>query len=187
MNIGFDIDGVISDFVKTFIELVEIKYGIKLNEEDIYCHDLNLVLGITKNERNQLITETLKKDLALNRGAKETLAKLFSEGHKIYLLTARYGALLEGTKTWLEKNGVTYSQLLHLCEGQKYLADIDIDVIVEDCLLDALEWTQKTKYVLLFDHPWNQTKNVKKLVKRVRDWDEIYREIKQIAMEQLDS
>ena len=96
-------------------------------------------------------------------------------------------ALLEETKIWLEKNGIAYTQLLHLCEGQKYLADIDIDLVVEDCLLDALEWTQKIKYVLLFDHPWNQTKNVKKLVKRVRDWDEIYREIQQIAMEQLDS
>lgn len=61
MNLGFDIDGVISDFVKTFSELVKNKYGITLNAAEIYCHDLNLVLGITKNERNQLIMETLKK------------------------------------------------------------------------------------------------------------------------------
>lgn len=185
MNLGFDIDGVISDFVTTFIELVHEKYKVTLTEEDIYCHDLNLVLGITKDERNQLITETLRKDLALNKGAKETLAKLFSEGHKIYLLTARYGALLDGTKTWLEKKGIIYTQLLHLCEGQKYLADIDIDLIVEDCLLDALEWTQKINHVIVFDHPWNRTKNVKKLVKRIRNWDEIYKEIQQIAKEQL--
>ena len=181
MNLGFDIDGVISDFVKTFTELVEIRYGVKLNEEEIYCHDLNLVIGITKKETNELITETLRKDLTLNKGAKETLSKLLSEGHKIYLLTARYGALLEETKIWLERNGIVYTQLLHLCEGQKYLTDVEIDLVVEDCLLDALEWTQKTKHVLLFDHPWNQTKNVRKLIKRVRNWDETYKEIQQVV------
>jgi uncharacterized HAD superfamily protein len=180
MNLGFDIDGVIADFVTAFIELVQEKYGISLTKEEIYCHDLNLVLGITKVERNQLITETLRKDLALNKGAKEALAKLLSEGHNIYLLTARYGALLDETKTWLEKKGIVYTQLLHLCEGQKYLTDINIDLIVEDCLLDALEWTQKISNVLVFNHPWNQTKNVRKLIKRVYSWDEIYGEIQQL-------
>jgi uncharacterized HAD superfamily protein len=86
MNLGFDIDGVISDFVKTFSEIVEDKYGVKLNEAEIYCHDLNLVLGITKNERNELIIETLGKDLPLNHCARETLEKLSSQGHKIFTL-----------------------------------------------------------------------------------------------------
>ena len=76
MNLGFDIDGVITDFVRPFINIVKEKYGVSLTEDDIYCHDLNLVLGITKNERDQLIAETLKKDLTLNRGAKETLQRL---------------------------------------------------------------------------------------------------------------
>ena len=138
MNLGFDIDGVISDFVTTFIKIVHEKYGVTLTEEEIYCHDLNLVLGITKKERNDLITEALKQDLPLNKGAKETIEKLSSEGHKIYLLTARYGALLDETRLWLNKKEIAYTQLVHLCEGQKYLADIKIDLIVEDCLLDAL-------------------------------------------------
>lgn len=181
MNLGFDIDGVISDFVTTFIKIVHEKYGVTLTEEEIYCHDLNLVLGITKKERNDLITETLKQDLPLNKGAKETIEKLSSEGHKIYLLTARYGALLDETRLWLNKKKIAYTQLVHLCEGQKYLADIKIDLIVEDCLLDALEWTQKISNVLVFDHPWNQTKNIRKLIKRVHNWDEIYDEIQQLT------
>lgn len=180
MNLGFDIDGVISDFVKTFNELVESKYCIKLNEADIYCHDLNLVLGITKNERNQLIIETLKKDLALNHGAKETLEKLYSEGHKIYLLTARFGVSAKVTRDWLKKKGIPYSELLQLTEGEKYRANVNLDLIVEDCLQDALEWSQKVKNVLVYDHPWNKTLNVKNLVKRVYSWDEIYEEVQRL-------
>jgi len=180
MNLGFDIDGVVSDFVKTFCELVKTKYGIPLKEGDIYCHDLNLVLGITKADINQLITETLKKDLALNYGAKETLEKLSLEGHKIYLLTARYSFLLENTETWLKKKGIPYTKLLHLIEGEKYLTNTELDLIVEDCLEDALEWSQKVKNVLVYDHPWNKTLNVKNLVKRVYSWDEIYAEVQQL-------
>jgi uncharacterized HAD superfamily protein len=180
MDLGFDIDGVISDFVKAFSESVKKKYGVTLKEADIYCHDLNLVLGITKNERNQLITETLKKDLALNHGAKETLEKLFSEGHKIYLLTARFGVLAKVTKDWLKRKGIPYTELLQLTEGEKYHANVNLDLMVEDCLQDALEWSQKAKNILVYDHPWNKTLNVNNLIKRVYSWDEIYEEVQQL-------
>jgi len=186
MNLGFDIDGVISDFVKTFNELVKNRYGIKLNEADIYCHDLNLVLGITKDERNQLITETLKKDLALNHGAKETLEKLYSEGHKIYLLTARFGVLAKVTKDWLKRNGIPYTELLQLTEGEKHRANVGLDLIVEDCLQDALEWSQKVKNILVYDHPWNKTLNVNKLIKRVYSWDDIYEEVQRLKASSIE-
>jgi uncharacterized HAD superfamily protein len=177
MNLGFDIDGVISNFVKTFCDVVEQKYNVKLKESEIYCHDLNLVLGITKKERNELIMETLKKDLALNNGAKEILEKLLLEGHKIYLLTARFGSTKEITKSWLKKNGIPYTELLQLKEGEKSNAKINLDLIVEDCLEDALEWSPKAKIVLVYDHPWNKTLNVKGLINRVYTWEEIYQEV----------
>ena len=180
MNLGFDIDGVISNFVRAFSELVEKKYSIRLKEADIYCHDLNLVLGITITERNQLITETFKQDLQLNSGAKETLEKLCLEGHKIYLLTARYDSLVEATESWLRKKGIPYTELVQLNEGKKYYAKVDLDLIVEDCLEDALEWSQRVKNVLVYDHPWNQTLNVKHLIKRVYSWEEIYEEIQRL-------
>lgn len=181
INLGIDIDGVISDFIKTFNALAEKKYGVTLTENDIYCHDLNLVLGITKNETTQLIVESLKSDLDLNYCAKETLKTLFSEGHKIYLLTARYGSLLENTKSWLKQKDIPYTELIHLDEGKKYQTPIKIDLIVEDCLQDALEWTQKVKNVLVYNHPWNKTLNVKNLIKRVDSWAEIYTEVQRLV------
>jgi len=180
MKLGFDIDGVISDFVKTFSKIVEKKYDIILKEADIYCHDLNLVLGINKKERDHLIREALKKELALNHGAQETLEKLCEEGHKIYLLTARPHDLLEVTITWLKKNDIPFTELLQLNKGEKYLAKVDLDLIVEDCLEDALEWSQKVKSVLVYDHPWNKTLNVKCLIKRVYSWDEIFEEVQRL-------
>lgn len=182
MNLGFDIDGVISDFVMTFNELAREKYNISLTEADIYCHDLNLVLGVTQGEISELIVETLKSDLELYFGAKETTEKLLKEGHKIYLLTARYEFLTKNTLQWLNKKGVCYTDILHLSEGKKYQANVEIDLIVEDCLQDALEWTTKVKHVLIYDHPWNRTKNVRNLVKRVKSWAEIYEEVQRLEV-----
>ena len=182
MNLGFDIDGVISDFVRTFIELVKKRYDLVIKEADIYCHDLDLVLGISKEERNELIRETLQENLALNADAKKTMEKLYSENHQIFILTARSQDLASVTKGWLKKKGIPYSQVIQLDEGKKYLADVSLDLVVEDNLEDAIGWSQKVKNILIYDHPWNQSFNVKGLFKRVYNWNEILKEIEQLKV-----
>ena len=54
MKLGFDIDGVIADFKTPFLEIVQRRYQRTVAESAIYCHDVNLVLGITKDERLEL-------------------------------------------------------------------------------------------------------------------------------------
>jgi uncharacterized HAD superfamily protein len=82
---------------------------------------------------------------------------------------------------WLKKKHIPYTQLVQLNEGEKYLANVDLDLIVEDNLEDALEWSQKVKNVLVYDQPWNQTLNIKSLIKRVSSWDEISVEVQRLT------
>lgn len=180
MDLGFDIDGVISNFVRSFASVVKKYYNLNLAEADIYYHDLDLVLGISKEERNKLIRETLLGDLALISGAKEGLAKLHSEGHQILILTARPRDLINVTKGWLKKRGIPYSQLIQLDEGQKYLAEVNLDLVVEDNLEDAIGWSKKVKNILVYDHPWNRSFNIKGLFKRVYNWNGILEEIERV-------
>jgi len=181
MNLGFDIDGVIANFTDQLLEKIKKNYGLTIKKADIYCFNLDLVLGITKAEEKQLIVEVLTEDLPLNPGAKETLEQLRREGHNICLLTSRYDHLRDITKHWLKEKGVSYTQLHILTVGKKYLAKVDpLDLIVEDSLEEALGWTQKVKNVLVYDQPWNKTLNVKNLIKRVYSWNEIYREVQQL-------
>ena len=185
MNLGFDIDGVISDFVRSFMKVVKRHYDVTLTEADIYCHDLNLVLGISKQDRNKLIRETILEELELNSGAQRILAKLSSEGHRIFILTARPSDLVGITENWLKKKGIPYFQLLQLEQGEKHLANVNLDLVVEDNLEDAIGWSQKVKKVLIYDHPWNRTLNVRNLVKRVYNWGDIYKEIEQLKVASL--
>lgn len=182
MKLGFDIDGVIANFAGTLIQTIKKNYGLALTEQDIKSFSLSIVLGITKTEETQLITDILYKDLPLYPGAKETLTQLSQEGHSIYLLTGRYAPLRELTESWLKEKGVPYNDLRLLEMGKKYQVNIEgLAVVVEDSLEEALEWTNKVKTVLIYDHPYNQTLNVKNLTKRVHSWSEIYREIHRIA------
>ena len=181
MNLGFDIDGVIANFTNPLLETIKKNYGLTLKATDIYCFDLDIVLGITRPEEEQLIVEVLKQNLPLNPGARETLKLLSDEGHNIYLLTSRYGHLHDVTNSWLKEKGIPYTQLHLLNSGEKYLAKVQpLDLIVEDSLQEALGWATKVKTVLIYDQPWNKTLNVKNLTKRVYNWDEIHTEVQEL-------
>jgi uncharacterized protein len=181
MNIGFDIDGVIANFKQRFIEIIAEKYDVLLTDSDMYSYDPNLVLGVSKAEVGEVIVQTLSSDLPLYPEAKETLEKLTSQGHNIYLLTARHQSLIQVTSTWLKKNDIPYKEVFYLPQGRKSEAKIQLDLIVEDNLAEALELSNKIKHVLLFNQPWNKTKNVKDLIKRVNSWSEIYQEVERVT------
>lgn len=181
MNIGIDIDGVIANFADPLIRAVKKNYGLLIKESDITNFNLSIVLGITKTEESQLVSEILNDDLPLYSGAKETLAQLGKERHNIYILTGRWSYLRSLTETWLKEKGIHYTELHLLPLGKKYQANIEgLDVIVEDSLEEAIEWTTRVKHVFVYDHPWNQTLNIRGLTKRVHSWSEIYCEIQQI-------
>lgn len=185
MRLGFDIDGVIANFSLPLIERINKEYNVAVKESDIYCYDLNIVFGITKTEEATLVEDILINNLPLYDGAKETLEKLTREGHSIYLLTGRWGHLRDATVAWLKEKGVPYTELHLLDVGKKHQANIvPMDVIVEDSLTEALEWSNKVKNIFIYDHPWNKTLNLRGLIKRVYCWNEIYHEIQQLQTRQ---
>lgn len=172
MKIGVDIDGVVSNFVKNFRVIVNKAYNIDLREQDIYVHDIYLALGISKAEAYKHIYECLTQDLEVIEGAKEGLTRLCND-HEILILTARPKELNGITEKWLKRNNIPYHNLIHLDEGNKYKADVKLDIIIEDNLTDALNYIGKSKVILVYDHPWNKSLNVKKLFQRVYSWTEI--------------
>ncbi len=181
MNLGFDIDGVICDFTGQLNKVIKNRYGATLSHKDMYCYEVDLVLGIPREEVAEIVFNTLKSDLPLNPYAKVTLDRLVSEGHRIYLITARSEELSAHTKRWLKKRLVPYDAIYHLSRGTKHLVEKNLDLAVEDNLQEAIELTKTIKHVLLYNQPWNRTLNVKGLIKKVNNWQEIYSEIQIIA------
>lgn len=182
MKIGIDIDGVISDFVSGFKKVVYNEYEFNLKEEEVKYHDLDLVLGISKKEAMKLIEKTLNIDLPLIKDAKKYI-NLLKGDHKIILLTARH-INHQLTQKWLNQNNIKYDELYFLNEGGKYKSNINIDVIIEDNLTEALNWTSKINNIIIFDHPWNQSIDIYNNLYRVKNWREIYEYIKKISIKE---
>jgi uncharacterized HAD superfamily protein len=172
MRIGVDIDGVIANFVATFIPLVRDRYGVSITEEDIYVHDLFLVLGIGEDESIQLIRDTLSQDLDLYPEARQSLARLARE-NEVVLLTARPADMMDLTRDWLRRRRVPYHTLVHLDEGFKHRDDTLFDVVIDDHLREVIRFAPSVPLVIIFDHPWNRSLNVRGLFKRASNWREV--------------
>jgi len=170
--ITVDIDGVIADFVGTFKKVVKKRYGVSLKEREIRVHDLFQVLGIPEEEAYQLILTTLRQDLGLIPGARIALNKLKASGHTIVIVTSRPVKVAATTRRWLHLHGIPYDRLMFQSEGQKHNSRRVADVVVEDHLREAIRWMPKANRVLIFDHPWNHSLNVKHRLIRVSNWNE---------------
>ena len=179
LKIAVDIDGVVSDFVGTFVPLVKERYGVELTHNDIYVHDLFLVLGITEQEALELIIETLQRPICLIPGAAEALKKI-NEHNEVSFITARPPSTHEITTRWLYKHKIRYHSLIWLKEGNKHLSEREFDIVIDDHLRELIGFHNKAKYLVVFDHPWNQTRNVKSLITRVYTWNDIENLIDQL-------
>lgn len=167
-----DIDGVIADFVGAFRKVVKKRYGVSLKEREIRVHDLFQVLGVPEEEAYELILTTLRQDLGLIPGARMALNKLKTAGHTIVIVTSRPVKLAAATRRWLRVHRIPHDRLVFQSEGQKHNSKQVVDVVVEDHLREAIRWMAKADRVLIFDHPWNHSLNVKHRLIRVSSWNE---------------
>lgn len=174
MKIAIDIDGVVTDFVSTFRQVVREAYDRELRYEDIYVHDLFLVLGVTEERAIELIRKTLSLDLVPMPGALDGLARL-SESHEVVLVTARPPDMMGITAEWLRRHKVPHHGLINLREGEKHGHGDEFDVVIDDHLRELVGFVGKAKKLIIFDHPWNRTLNVEGLFYRARGWSEVVR------------
>lgn len=181
---GFDIDGVIGDFVSTFRVVVRAEYGIELREDQVRAHDLFLALGVGKAETLGIIRQTLEHaDYALYPQARDGLRQLVEVGIEVHIVTARWNGDRDATRLteqWLAARGlernIHYQRIDAVKEGAKYGVDADLDCFVDDNLVELIEMSERRPDVhtlIIFDHPWNQTLDVRTRYRRVTGWDEL--------------
>ena len=182
LNIALDIDGVIIDFVSSFIRTVKERLGFELKYEQIYCHEITQVLGLPKDDVKALLSETLmRNDFQLILGAKEAISRLYEE-HHLFIVTGRDSCFEDQTKAILAFHEIPYQALYFSEYLKKHQVATHFDVFVEDSLEEALSLTQRGAEILLYHHPWNsQTLNVKNIIKRVHSWDEILKKVETLT------
>ena len=183
MNIGIDIDNVISDYDNCFIKeclqhdkTLRNRGIINKNATDI----LNGMFDWTPEEATSFYrnnAERIATNLTTVPHSKEYIDRLKADGHKIIIITARDDGTWYNphtlTRGWLSNNHIYYDELiftkgaifkLEKClENNIHLMIDDSKTVYQDCIKNNIP-------ALLMDTTGNRDINAT----RVHSWKEIY-------------
>ena len=186
MNIGIDIDNVISNFNDVLLQEY-IKHDKELGNDGI--NNLNAdyirkgMFNWSKEEELNFYNnnvERIAKNLDLVTDSKKHIDLLKSEGNKIYIISGRnngeYTEPYLMTKNWLTKNNINYDELILTNAYQHHekadiCLDYHIDIMIDDSIHVCEECSNKNINVLLFGTIYN--KNEQRFNK-VNSWQEVY-------------
>ncbi len=173
MKIGFDVDGVLADFNRSFIERVIAVTGkdlFPLRPFDIPTWDYPQHYGYTDAECSA-VWENIKADATFwyqlfpYDGVPEFLSKLHSGNHDIYFITSRPGIQAKAqTENWIEfhnfglkTEAFSYPTVLISSDKGRCAVALKLDLYIDDrtenCL-DVNHSSPATKVVMLA-RPWN--------------------------------
>ena len=190
MKIGVDIDEIVTEFVRGYLELYNHKYNKNLKFEELFSYNLWEPLELDKQESIDLANEYYNtknfENVSLVEGAEQGIKSLNSD-HELIFITARPEHIQEKTKVFFKKifpdfdfeiiysKGVSGGKIpkCDLCEAQ------NVNIFIEDNKEYALECAEKGIKTILFDKPWNKDVDHENII-RVFSWEEILNKIKEI-------
>lgn len=197
MNIGIDIDGVLTDMEREVTDYatkmcVEEKIPIKVDVSQYYETD---TFDWTQEQSDKFWNKYLVPYVVESNArkySKEIIEKLRQEGNKIYIITARdesgmpteyYGKMQQLTKKWLEKQGIQYDKIIFSKDKEKLQKCIEnnVDIMIEDSPSNIQNIATKIN-VIKFDCQYNKQISGKNIV-TAYSWYHIYDIIKKINKE----
>lgn len=190
MKIGIDIDGVIADFVKKFLEFYNKKTGNNFSTENWVTYNFWDFIPITKEEGKKLMDEFYSledfDEIPLIEGSKEAIHEL-SKQNQIYIITARPLRWGEKTKKFFDKHfSGKQINLIHSRDKEDktvYKREIcnnwGINLLIEDCGDIALQCAERGIQVFLLNSLYNQNISHKNIT-RVKNWNEILEKINKL-------
>lgn len=198
MNIGIDIDNVISNFDEELLKEY-IEHDKKLRNSGIINQNAkyirNDMFDWSKEEDETFYKENIEriaKNLKVIEGAKEYIDKLKEEGHNIYIITGRdNGDYLDPynmTKEWLQENNIYYDKLIFTdardkMQKSKKCIENNIEIMIDDSINICKNCVESGITTLIMDKLYNREE---KNLTRVKDWKEIYEYIKNYKKEKFN-
>ena len=194
MNIGIDIDGVLTDLERMTLDFgtkmcVEENSTININPSEYYeTNQFNWTEEQAEKFWNKYLVKYVTES-SPRAFAPEIIKKLQQEGNQIYIITARneygmppehYGQMQQLTKQWLNSQNIKYEKLIFAPDPEKLSQCIKnkIDVMIEDSPYNIQNISSKIK-VIKFDCQYNKEVNNENVI-TAYSWYHIYRIIKEM-------
>ncbi len=197
MKIGIDIDEVVVEYLRSFLEFVKVKLGRTAKLEEFKDYVFTEPLGLEFDEAKSLVREhvSLPKtlvNLSLVDGARDSIF-LLSKKNDLFFITSRHPQDKTQTIDFFElhfpgnKFEIHFSGEAWKDTGNKSKAELckelGVEVLLEDNKKYALSCAEKGIKVILFDKPWNKDLPKDKNLFRVKNWKEASKKIKEIKNE----
>lgn len=177
-ELAFDIDGVVADTFRAFVETAENQYGVQLQYENITDYDFLSVLDIAEDIFDEIIDRILDDPLGMGiipmDGAVDVLTRLMGLG-PLTLVTARpnNGAIQKWLQEHFQLNdgsGIRLNETGSHTEKLPVLKKYGIKYFVEDRLETCYLVQEAELTPIVFEQPWNLKPHP---FHTVRTWDEI--------------
>ena len=195
MNIGIDIDGVLTD-----LEQWQLDYGSKVifenNNKGIINpngYDIKEIFDVKRNLDDEFWRKYLFEYSTKEKARKfsnEITRKLHEEGNEIYIITARFltdrndelgNKMRKIVLEWLKENDIFYDNIIFSPEDKiKICIENNIDLMIEDKVENINTISQKIP-VICFDARYNQQCKGKNII-RCYSWYDIYAKIQEIII-----
>lgn len=198
MNIGIDLDGVLTNYRQFAIEqgqkyCEENNKGKLKNQEAYYMKNMYNWDEDTDYDFWIKNIFTYATESPVIQGASENIKKLKADGHTIFIITARKFAtpddncgqeikekMKKTVKEWLAKNDIVYDYIIFSTEDKsKYIIENNIDIMVEDSPNNLRNLSKLTKMICV-DWPYNKDVESDNIY-RCYNWNEIYDKIFEIS------
>jgi uncharacterized protein len=172
---GIDIDGTVT-CPAALLPYINKRFGLNITLEDVKQYDLTKVVNVPEDQFANWFTENepiIYEGSPLAMGA-EMVLNAWKKKHELYFISARGAHLLENTKKWFSKSGITYHHIELIGSHDKVATALkhDVDIFLEDKHDNAVMIHEECNIpVLLFNTPYNQ-EPIPKGVIRVNNWME---------------
>lgn len=183
--IGIDIDGVLADYPRSFINFISNELSIDFKDFSPKTHDLCNELGMFIKDKQKIVelkhkyrSSGYKRNIPVIKDAVFALKELKELGYTIVLLTARpykeYPRMFADTMEWLDNNGFVYDAIIwdENKENKIIKQFPKMKFMIEDNLYNALKISEYGYKVILFNKTYNKNDDHVDNVFRVNNWIE---------------
>ncbi len=193
MNIGIDIDGVLTnddDYILDFTSKYCYEHDLKgFDNANLYEYrKLNWDENTINDYRKEYFLNYIKNEPA-RKFASEVIKKLRDEENKIFIISARYKTaeygkinnenVRECTLDWLRKNKIEYDKIIFTKPPKvNEILENKIDIMIEDSPTTINELVKVVK-VLYYDTRYNRSIEHENIT-RVYSWYDIYMKINEM-------
>jgi 5'(3')-deoxyribonucleotidase len=160
MRLGIDLDGVVANFTKGWVDFYNRDFGADLRTELVDTWDgLTTITHFEDMESfwrwsSDLDGRSLFWHLETFPGAVEALHRLDEDGHEIVILTTKPTFAVEDTHEWITSQSIPAKEI-HILEDKWR---IDCDVYLDDGphVLPGLVAHRPDRLVCRYVRPWNR-------------------------------